>query len=1122
MSPEDIQRILLVATQSNILITYYLLKSTSVMKKQDDFTFLPDEPTDSNQDGFFSFYHDLLEPALRDIVKSKTSPKTIGIYGPWGTGKSTIIKMLKADTENLEYPIFVFDAWKYQKDSLRRTFLIKFDRFLRKELGRELPEHILKDFYAETQSGTITPEDAPDTRKWWQIIRDYLRNHVAFTATLVVLLAFVLVNGFFGDSQFVKNIQSLWPYVVGLPVIIAVGPEILKAIASKIVIELTTINTGKTRQVIETESTKVLNSPEQFEDRFSKLLEFISEEKAIIVFDNIDRVPADIAISMLSTIKTFMEPDSKAEVISIVPVDPDAINERVKTMYPDSTNDPENSRYAADEYLRKVFNIILWLPNYMPTELEEYTKAKLKLTGSISSIINKYDVIVVINAAYRKNPRDIIQFINNFIALVLVARQSDVKDIVLKNIGYLAKVQVIRQQFPVEYKELQKNWNNPEGIASKNKAFNEFIAATNRITVDDAEPYIFFKDPLGSRMLRDRKGVFTSLTTNDEIAFAKYAKKESKDALTSFTIDLLKKYRYLDPQLPNIYNTQFHGLFDEVPQEQKPEYYTLLASLLDSDLWRNHEKLDYQMTFKLLGASEVKHTLKRAVIDRYIQATELKLDTGNRLNYLVASNVISGYLSNADLFSKSDVAHFNSLIEKYSDLNKDQIEELESHQLRLTLVSAKSILKYVNESKPDNLSKTLGVVQKYSANFKDTKMMQQLIPAIKVKFDDLEAVDPGYTEKTPDIARVLAGFMSTFSTALKDVEDQSVFDSIASQLLRHTSGAPNDSTRAGIYRALWWIEGHTSPSIKQSIINQLTNFIQTTDPQGFKAFFQSWSKSYKITLIENQLKQAVLTRSLDTPEIVDTVNQYYFEDDQNEKGDEFLRYTIANSSPNATNDTLFIESSKLIHDPQVILEALITKLRNHNISDELYVKPLNKVVPRNGNPVLKQIIADYVYFLIEQNDLNHIQNASKMIDGLTSLTIPLKKELFKKLVEHLKISSIPLNTFVLKQVNVILDHPTFVEPSDLSTIQSLLASNFNSQLDQSSSQVSLDLLKKTPDFNYRTQTGLVTTIANSITIWPEPTYKDFALEKLKAFKSTRPIAGEKAFWQSVDESISKD
>ncbi|MFM2424282.1 MAG: hypothetical protein RLZZ70_673, partial [Candidatus Parcubacteria bacterium] len=111
------------------------------------FNFIKDEPILVGSPGYFDFYHKSFSPALKDMVLSESCPHTIGLFSKWGTGKSSIIDQLKQDLKDQkDTHVLVFDAWKYQEDSLRRTFLIYLERFL-KEKECDVPANLIDGFY---------------------------------------------------------------------------------------------------------------------------------------------------------------------------------------------------------------------------------------------------------------------------------------------------------------------------------------------------------------------------------------------------------------------------------------------------------------------------------------------------------------------------------------------------------------------------------------------------------------------------------------------------------------------------------------------------------------------------------------------------------------------------------------------------------------------------------------------------------------------------------------------------------------------------------------------------------------------------------------------------------------
>src|SRR5436190_20843691 len=83
-----------------------------------------DTPPDISQAGADAFGHKDYARALVDTLQAVEAPFTIGLFGEWGTGKTTILKEVErqlaasGDTE-----VVIFDAWRYEGEALRREFL---------------------------------------------------------------------------------------------------------------------------------------------------------------------------------------------------------------------------------------------------------------------------------------------------------------------------------------------------------------------------------------------------------------------------------------------------------------------------------------------------------------------------------------------------------------------------------------------------------------------------------------------------------------------------------------------------------------------------------------------------------------------------------------------------------------------------------------------------------------------------------------------------------------------------------------------------------------------------------------------------------------------------------------
>lgn len=71
-------------------------------------------------------YAEALAKSIECVPENKSF--TIGLYGDWGTGKSSIIKTLEKKYQasgDKKYKFITYDAWKYANDSFRRMFLFE-------------------------------------------------------------------------------------------------------------------------------------------------------------------------------------------------------------------------------------------------------------------------------------------------------------------------------------------------------------------------------------------------------------------------------------------------------------------------------------------------------------------------------------------------------------------------------------------------------------------------------------------------------------------------------------------------------------------------------------------------------------------------------------------------------------------------------------------------------------------------------------------------------------------------------------------------------------------------------------------------------------------------------------
>lgn len=411
-----------------------------IVMSSPEFKFLKDRPLETLEElSGLKFGHEEITRTLSKIIKNCPAPFTIGLFAKWGSGKSTIANSLKEQLPQNNIPVVIFDVWKHEGDALRRTFLKETVRQLKEYGSKYFDKHFKLDDRLERSE--IHSSEFKFKFEWRKL--KPVRRYGLILLALLILVGVIAVQS--------GNFEILISVTTSIAVLIVSAPLFYKFLEPLVpFLPARTTSYGVDR----------FQDPHEFEEVFASVLKGLRNTRILVIFDNLDRVTPEKVAEILSTIKTFLEPrdvaNSKKEVIFLIPCDALAIKQHLSHTYESS----ERYTFDSDEFLRKVFNSILWIPDFIPTELESFSRSVLQRT--IVESLNNDHVAWLITKAFRNNPRQIIQFVNILLAnyLLIQEREGENKDFppgfLNRNIPQMTKYILLNQLFPDEMETLRE------------------------------------------------------------------------------------------------------------------------------------------------------------------------------------------------------------------------------------------------------------------------------------------------------------------------------------------------------------------------------------------------------------------------------------------------------------------------------------------------------------------------------------------------------------------------------------------------------------------------------------------------------------------------------------------
>lgn len=276
------------------------------------------------------------------IVESGKSPISIGVSGSWGSGKSSMVKMIgqelkKCDEKGTSYIFLEFNAWLYQGYDDARTALLQ---SVQKKLSSEMEKRKI-----------------PEGDGAWEKLKKFTKRINWFQ---VSKLALPLLAGFIPGVNAVGAIGGL---VTAISSSIDNKEETEKN--SEAVNSALEKLTPEVKELLTSEATKP--ATEQIEGlrrEFQELLEKL-DVKLVVLVDDLDRCLPETAVSTLEAMRLLLFVDRTAFIIA---ADEQMIRNGVKAHF----GDVELTEGLITSYFDKLIQVPITVPHLGVAEIKVY------------------------------------------------------------------------------------------------------------------------------------------------------------------------------------------------------------------------------------------------------------------------------------------------------------------------------------------------------------------------------------------------------------------------------------------------------------------------------------------------------------------------------------------------------------------------------------------------------------------------------------------------------------------------------------------------------------------------------------------------------------------------------
>lgn len=455
--------------------------------REDNYTF-NDQPSTHDTFGF-----KVIADALAGIINTRPqadTPLTIGVYGPWGSGKTSLMRMLQDRLGDLAVPpgqrsdelttpptgsVSVwFNAWRYARheEALWRALLICVVEAIRLQLlgTPDQPSAWLKCYAANEQQSQpdgklpLEPADIERVRERLAQQLDNLIDSLYRSVEHEELGKLELDVGKAG-SLAVRSLLRL--SLSTLPLAGVISPLLEKAATASAEEVGKGVDIEHVLGIMRRQHSKVyseqIQSLEQFHNKFESLLnEWFTrshtlQQRLVIFVDDLDRCLPEDCIGVLEAIKVFFDLPGCVIVLGI---DHDIVAQGIRYHYKAFADHGTSLPIEGRDYLEKIVQIPIFVPLLRQEDIAPFLRDRLTwLTGQQEGLDEtaREQVINIFFHGLPRNPRVCKRAMNMLVVLDKLARGIEATTSQVYSRPLIAKLVVLRYRYPQIYDYLARD-----------------------------------------------------------------------------------------------------------------------------------------------------------------------------------------------------------------------------------------------------------------------------------------------------------------------------------------------------------------------------------------------------------------------------------------------------------------------------------------------------------------------------------------------------------------------------------------------------------------------------------------------------------------------------------------